>query len=1192
MMIRRALAVLVSVALILAQVPAWAQEVRVMPYGSATITAGQTEAPFDVIVNGDTAVEPDEGYTVTVEAPGVSTTQAAATGTIINDDGTAAPSLSVTGPSGSVEKGSQATFTITRAGDTSSADRVRWAVVPVAGDAGADEDNFPAVWADEFTGSSIGDLWCVSGTAGATPSTCPTIPSQPLNGTWDASLVDVAGGSLSLGILESAGAWTSAQVYSKQAFQGGLLRYSITLPAGAGGAHSVWRSPEADIYGENRSGKIVDVRYTGSTSGNRDKEWRAAIQYSGATDATAPEITDRLVSASSWAGTAHTGETRWIGDDDAAQLTFSVDGAVVWAPPSSAWPDTPEWQQSTVDEDGTPIVVTWPAGGGASPIDQPFRIVLESGVAGVGDDECSGEASCPAIGLSGAAVALDWIRYFQYPTGETVLQPGGDRATVSLTTAANSESGDRQFKLVLVSADSAVISAAAGEATATIVDSGTTPTNPGEETYALDFGKGAGGFTDQFGVTWQSGNSFVTGGTEIADTTTTGGSWTTDLYDPPTMRAGYVTVSNKCPEDGDFPAISSFNGKDVKFEWPTDRVCSAPFNPSDMSVNGQNLVGTNNPGARIWSVGGHFTTGATFKPVAGNGGGLIAFNNYGPDSELFIEGAYIDSNGSCTDTLRWYGCIGCNANNRATVTVQNTILTGTDQCVPGGHGDTPHAQTGAWADARFQNVVMQPRFQGSFGPHRTNGHGFYSLELDHAWYREDPNGRSAHQPGGGVYIYFMGSGADLPPPGGVSMDNVYVWSQYNRNPQRNKVYLQPGSFDSSNCAVYSAAQRASVGAGLTGTWCWGEPPGGTFVPEDKVGLNYDRSFFTGSAPITIANAKVPRLDTTRLTGATMNIEIPVDTTRGSSRILTMGFSAREETAAGQRVFDISGATTVQGVDIYAAAGGRDTETTISKNVVVPSDGIIRLALTGDTGLAQINWLTISRPTIGVTLNKSTYAEGETITATFRREGPAETAATMGWRLSGRGNAPASGSDFVGPTTGTATFGGGVTQVTQTRQIAIDATAEPEEGFEWALTGGSGADIAPGAGVANGTISASSGTGNGGGGQECPDDTGATVKTVRIASETTVLLRKAALMTGPGLFRHLNTCDTASTVVHGEAPATDPKGTAPENPTPFIRVETPAVPSRTTTTDVFRFDQCSTDMTTCSPVRVELKITGK
>jgi len=64
--------------------------------GTLTFSAGQTSKTISVVVNGDTTVEPNETFTVTLSgASGATIARATATGTITNDDTAALPSLSI-----------------------------------------------------------------------------------------------------------------------------------------------------------------------------------------------------------------------------------------------------------------------------------------------------------------------------------------------------------------------------------------------------------------------------------------------------------------------------------------------------------------------------------------------------------------------------------------------------------------------------------------------------------------------------------------------------------------------------------------------------------------------------------------------------------------------------------------------------------------------------------------------------------------------------------------------------------------------------------------------------------------------------------------------------------------------------------------------------------------------------------------
>ncbi|WP_219726382.1 Calx-beta domain-containing protein, partial [Cylindrospermopsis raciborskii] len=95
-------------------------------------TAGETSKTIIVDVLGDTTVEPDEGFTVTLSNPTNATiTTATAVGTIQNDD-FVAPGLAIA-PTNAIQTegniGTKAfTFTVTRSGDTTSSSSANWAV--------------------------------------------------------------------------------------------------------------------------------------------------------------------------------------------------------------------------------------------------------------------------------------------------------------------------------------------------------------------------------------------------------------------------------------------------------------------------------------------------------------------------------------------------------------------------------------------------------------------------------------------------------------------------------------------------------------------------------------------------------------------------------------------------------------------------------------------------------------------------------------------------------------------------------------------------------------------------------------------------------------------------------------------------------------------------------------------------------
>jgi Ca2+-binding RTX toxin-like protein len=101
-----------------------------LPSGTVTFAAGQKSRTITVNVAGDTAVEANEAFTVTLSSPstGASLGTATATSTILNDDARLSISA-VTASKAEGQSGSTPfTFTVTRTGDTSVAHSAHWAV--------------------------------------------------------------------------------------------------------------------------------------------------------------------------------------------------------------------------------------------------------------------------------------------------------------------------------------------------------------------------------------------------------------------------------------------------------------------------------------------------------------------------------------------------------------------------------------------------------------------------------------------------------------------------------------------------------------------------------------------------------------------------------------------------------------------------------------------------------------------------------------------------------------------------------------------------------------------------------------------------------------------------------------------------------------------------------------------------------
>ena len=119
-----------------------------LPSGTVTLGIGETSKTITLHVAGDTQLEGDESFTVTLSDPGPGTSlgTASATGVIRNDDSTPA-SLSIAATSADKAEGQSGntafTFTVTRTGDLSGAASAQWAVTG------------PAVNGTDFTGGVL-----------------------------------------------------------------------------------------------------------------------------------------------------------------------------------------------------------------------------------------------------------------------------------------------------------------------------------------------------------------------------------------------------------------------------------------------------------------------------------------------------------------------------------------------------------------------------------------------------------------------------------------------------------------------------------------------------------------------------------------------------------------------------------------------------------------------------------------------------------------------------------------------------------------------------------------------------------------------------------------------------------------------------------------------------------------------------
>ena len=220
---------------------------------------------------------------------------------------------------------------------------------------------------------------------------------------------------------------------------------------------------------------------------------------------------------------------------------------------------------------------------------------------------------------------------------------------------------------------------------------------------------------------------------------------------------------------------------------------------------------------------------------------------------VFIEGLEVDMHNTCHDGVR--GSTAATNGKQRRVVIQNAYFRGIGYCSPGTHGDLFHAQNqndtpkdSKIAELKLQNVRGDLINQGLFVPYRPqNSHGVRKLVLERVELRLDARHKfEQNKISTMIFAGGLGQNGDSPPPDGQVFKEVYLnwWSPWYPGTvtRKNITVPAPSGYDAKGCAVFSSATKSS--AKITGTWCKGSPASGTFVPLNKIGLAYKRSYFT------------------------------------------------------------------------------------------------------------------------------------------------------------------------------------------------------------------------------------------------------------------------------------------------------------------------------------------------------------
>ncbi len=352
----------------------------VLPSGVVSFAAGETSKTVTVQVAGDTLVEANEGFTVTLSGPSAGTAigTAAAVGSILNDDVAPGSTLAIAAASAVLSEGNSGstafTFTVTRTGSTAGASSAAWAVTGSGGSAAN---------AADFAGGVL-PSGVVSFAAGETSKTVT---------------VQVAGDTLveaNEGFTVTLSAPSAGTVIGTAAAVGSILNDDVapgsTLAIAAASA----------VLSEGNSGSTAftfTVTRTGSMSGASSANW--AVTGSGASAANGADFAG---------GVLPSGVVSFAAGETSKTVTVQVAG------------------DSTVEADeGFTVTLSGPSAGTTIGTAAAVGSILN-------DDVASGGTLVKAINVGGAAFTASTGVVYQADPGpvnaaSTFLHAGDDEIT-------------------------------------------------------------------------------------------------------------------------------------------------------------------------------------------------------------------------------------------------------------------------------------------------------------------------------------------------------------------------------------------------------------------------------------------------------------------------------------------------------------------------------------------------------------------------------------------------------------------------------------------------------------------------------------------------------------------------------------------------------------------------------------------
>jgi hypothetical protein len=427
-----------------------------LPTGTVTFAVSETTKTITVNVAGDSTVESDEDFTITLSSPTGATlgSPVFASGKIRNDD-VEPPTLAIAATSANKPEGTGGgstsfTFTVTRSGATSGTSSVSWAVTGSGTNAAS---------ANDFMGGTLPAGSVTFAVSETTKTITVNVASDSTNETDEGFTVTLASPS---GATLGTPATASGTIQNDDSPPTlAIAATSASKPEGTGGGSTSF---------------TFTVTRSGDTTGSASVSW--AVTGSGTNAASANDFTGSTLPVGSVAFAI--GETtKTITVNVAADSTIETDEGftVTLASPSGATLGSPATASGAIQNDDFPPTLTIvatsaskPEGTGGGSTSFTFTVIRSGDTAG------TSSVSWAVTGSGANAASANDFTGGTLPFGTETFTAGQTTKTITVSVAADvSMETDEGFTVTLASPSGATLGTPA-TASGTIQNDDSLPT--------------------------------------------------------------------------------------------------------------------------------------------------------------------------------------------------------------------------------------------------------------------------------------------------------------------------------------------------------------------------------------------------------------------------------------------------------------------------------------------------------------------------------------------------------------------------------------------------------------------------------------------------------------------------------------------------------------------------------------------